>query len=62
MTRLKNFFLQYQLGLPIRIEIGIIGKVSLKIPWAGLFSQPIILCIEVITFYFNNNEQTTVTT
>ncbi|XP_053597427.1 intermembrane lipid transfer protein VPS13A [Microplitis demolitor] len=38
----------YQLGLPIRIEIGIIGKVSLKIPWAGLFSQPIILCIEDI--------------
>ncbi|XP_028982314.1 vacuolar protein sorting-associated protein 13A [Diachasma alloeum] len=38
----------YQLGLPIRIEIGIVGKVSLKIPWAGLFSQPIILNIEDI--------------
>ncbi|KAF7991246.1 hypothetical protein HCN44_002808 [Aphidius gifuensis] len=38
----------YQLGLPIRIEIGIIGKVSLKIPWASLFSQPIILCVEDI--------------
>ncbi|KAK0164246.1 hypothetical protein PV328_002894 [Microctonus aethiopoides] len=38
----------YQLGLPIRIEIGIVGKVTLKIPWAGLFSQPIILCIEDI--------------
>ena len=38
---------QYQLGLPIRVEIGIIGKVSLKIPWTGLFTQPIILAIEV---------------
>ncbi|XP_043273461.1 vacuolar protein sorting-associated protein 13A-like isoform X2 [Venturia canescens] len=38
----------YQLGLPIRVEIGIIGKVSLKIPWTGLFTQPIILSIEDI--------------
>ncbi|XP_033208533.1 vacuolar protein sorting-associated protein 13C-like [Belonocnema kinseyi] len=36
----------YQLGLPIRVELGLIGKISLKIPWAGLFSQPIILCVE----------------
>ena len=38
---------QYQLGLPIRVEFGLIGNISLKIPWAGLFSQPIILCVEV---------------
>ncbi|XP_078045899.1 intermembrane lipid transfer protein VPS13A isoform X2 [Augochlora pura] len=36
----------YQLGLPIRVEVGLIGKIVLKIPWFGLFSQPIILCIE----------------
>lgn len=36
----------YQLGLPIRIEIGLIGKIILKIPWSGLFSQPIVICIE----------------
>ncbi|XP_076243831.1 intermembrane lipid transfer protein VPS13A [Calliopsis andreniformis] len=36
----------YQLGLPIRVEVGLIGKIILKIPWSGLFSQPIILCIE----------------
>ncbi|CAK9815547.1 Intermembrane lipid transfer protein VPS13C [Anthophora plagiata] len=38
----------YQLGLPIRVEVGLIGKIILKIPWSGLFSQPIILCIEDI--------------
>ncbi|XP_077263954.1 intermembrane lipid transfer protein VPS13A isoform X2 [Temnothorax americanus] len=36
----------YQLGLPIRVEIGLIGKIILKIPWSGLFSQPIVICIE----------------
>ncbi|KZC14473.1 Vacuolar protein sorting-associated protein 13C, partial [Dufourea novaeangliae] len=36
----------YQLGLPIRVEVGVIGKIILKIPWSGLFSQPIVLCIE----------------
>ncbi|XP_011135861.2 vacuolar protein sorting-associated protein 13C-like isoform X2 [Harpegnathos saltator] len=38
----------YQLGLPIRVEIGLIGKIILKIPWSGLFSQPIVICIEDI--------------
>lgn len=38
---------QYQLGLPIKIEIGLIGKIILKIPWSSLFSQPIVICIEV---------------
>ncbi|OAD54827.1 Vacuolar protein sorting-associated protein 13C, partial [Eufriesea mexicana] len=38
----------YQLGLPIKVEVGLIGKIVLKIPWSGLFSQPIILCIEDI--------------
>ncbi|KAG7205210.1 hypothetical protein KM043_018296 [Ampulex compressa] len=38
----------YQLGLPIRVEVGLIGKIILKIPWSGLFSQPIVLCIEDI--------------
>ncbi|XP_011865236.1 PREDICTED: vacuolar protein sorting-associated protein 13A-like isoform X2 [Vollenhovia emeryi] len=36
----------YQLGLPIRVEMGLIGKIILKIPWSGLFSQPIVICIE----------------
>ncbi|XP_076670615.1 intermembrane lipid transfer protein VPS13A isoform X2 [Andrena cerasifolii] len=36
----------YQLGLPIKVEVGLIGKIVLKIPWSGLFSQPIVLCIE----------------
>ncbi|KOX79049.1 Vacuolar protein sorting-associated protein 13C [Melipona quadrifasciata] len=36
----------YQLGLPIKVEVGLIGRIVLKIPWSGLFSQPIILCIE----------------
>ncbi|XP_034193125.2 intermembrane lipid transfer protein VPS13A isoform X1 [Osmia lignaria lignaria] len=38
----------YQLGLPIKVEVGLIGKIVLKIPWAGLFSQPIVLCLEDI--------------
>ncbi|CAL7940918.1 unnamed protein product [Xylocopa violacea] len=38
----------YQLGLPIRVDVGLIGKIVLKIPWSALFSQPIILCIEDI--------------
>lgn len=45
--KLLTFGSQYQLGLPIRVEVGLIGKIILKIPWSGLFSQPIILCIEV---------------
>ncbi|XP_053983322.1 intermembrane lipid transfer protein VPS13C-like [Hylaeus volcanicus] len=36
----------YQLGLPIRVDVGLVGKIVLKIPWSGLFSQPIVLCIE----------------
>ncbi|XP_046422194.1 vacuolar protein sorting-associated protein 13A-like isoform X1 [Neodiprion fabricii] len=38
----------YQLGLPIKIKIGLIGKISLKIPWTGLTSQPVIVSIEDI--------------
>lgn len=44
---LVHLCFQYQLGLPIRVEIGLIGKIILKIPWSGLFSQPIVICIEV---------------
>ncbi|XP_076222912.1 intermembrane lipid transfer protein VPS13A isoform X2 [Nomia melanderi] len=36
----------YQLGLPIKVEVGLVGKIILKIPWSALFSQPIVLCIE----------------
>lgn len=43
---------QYQLGLPIRVEIGLIGKIILKIPWSGLFSQPIVICIEVWNYIY----------
>lgn len=45
---LVHLCFQYQLGLPIRVEIGLIGKIILKIPWSGLFSQPIVICIEVL--------------
>jgi len=48
MCILDELYLQYQLGLPIRVEIGLIGKIILKIPWSGLFSQPIVICIEVL--------------
>lgn len=45
---------QYQLGLPIKVEVGLIGRIVLKIPWSGLFSQPIILCIEVKDKQYTN--------
>ncbi|XP_015594990.1 vacuolar protein sorting-associated protein 13A isoform X2 [Cephus cinctus] len=38
----------YQLGLPIRVEIGLIGKINLKIPWTGLSTQPTTLSIQDI--------------
>ncbi|XP_047356214.1 vacuolar protein sorting-associated protein 13C-like isoform X2 [Vespa velutina] len=38
----------YQLGLPIRVEAGLIGKIILKIPWTGLLSQPVVIYIEDI--------------
>ncbi|XP_014604811.1 PREDICTED: vacuolar protein sorting-associated protein 13C-like [Polistes canadensis] len=38
----------YQLGLPIRVEAGLIGKIILKIPWTGLLSQPVVIHVEDI--------------
>lgn len=39
--------LQYELGLPIAVKKGIIGKVSLNIPWNRLCSQTSVVFLEV---------------
>ncbi|XP_041980096.1 vacuolar protein sorting-associated protein 13A-like isoform X3 [Aricia agestis] len=36
----------YELDLPIDVKIGTIGKVNLQIPWAGLYTQPVVMHIE----------------
>ncbi|RZF33558.1 hypothetical protein LSTR_LSTR008204 [Laodelphax striatellus] len=36
----------YELDLPIEVKVGTIGRVSLHIPWSGLYSQPVIVEVE----------------
>ncbi|XP_026749061.2 intermembrane lipid transfer protein VPS13A-like isoform X2 [Galleria mellonella] len=36
----------YELDLPIDVKIGTIGRINLQIPWAGLYTQPVIVHIE----------------
>lgn len=36
----------YELDLPIDVKIGTVGRVNLQIPWAGLYTQPVIVNIE----------------
>ncbi|XP_034828930.1 intermembrane lipid transfer protein VPS13A-like isoform X1 [Maniola hyperantus] len=36
----------YELDLPIDVKIGTIGKINLQIPWAGLYTQPVLVHIE----------------
>ncbi|KAK5650330.1 hypothetical protein RI129_001359 [Pyrocoelia pectoralis] len=38
----------YELNLPIKVKIGTIGKVWLKIPWNYLWNEPVLLTIEDI--------------
>ncbi|KAJ9582487.1 hypothetical protein L9F63_003180, partial [Diploptera punctata] len=38
----------YQLDIPIEVKVGTIGKISLSIPWTGLYTQPVILTLEDI--------------
>lgn len=42
-----NFFFQYELDLPIEVKVGVIGKISLNIPWTGLYTQSVIVSVEV---------------
>lgn len=42
------FYLQYELKLPIKVKVGTIGKIWLKIPWNYLWNDPIIVNIEDI--------------
>ncbi|XP_063908904.1 intermembrane lipid transfer protein VPS13C-like isoform X2 [Zophobas morio] len=36
----------YELGLPIEVKAGTIGKIWLQIPWTSLWSQPVVVNIE----------------
>lgn len=38
---------QYELGLPVEVKAGSIGKFNVNIPWNGLSSQPVVIKIEV---------------
>ncbi|KAB0792527.1 hypothetical protein PPYR_14486 [Photinus pyralis] len=38
----------YELNLPIKVKIGTIGKIWLKIPWNYLWNEPVVLTIEDI--------------
>ncbi|XP_075226529.1 intermembrane lipid transfer protein VPS13A-like [Lycorma delicatula] len=36
----------YELDLPIEVKVGTIGRISLHIPWSGLYTQSVLLEIE----------------
>ncbi|CAG5002581.1 unnamed protein product [Parnassius apollo] len=36
----------YELDLPIDVKIGTIGRVSLQIPWSGLYTNPVVVNID----------------
>lgn len=38
---------QYELDLPIEVKQGTIGRVALNIPWSGLYTESVIVTIEV---------------
>lgn len=38
--------LQYELDLPIEVKVGTIGKISLNIPWSGLYTQSVVVTVE----------------
>lgn len=44
----KNEKFQYELNLPIKVKIGTIGKIWLKIPWNYLWNEPVVINIEDI--------------
>ena len=48
------FNLQYELDIPIEVKVGTIGRISLSIPWTGLYTQPVILTLEVSEFTLLN--------
>lgn len=39
--------MQYELDIPIEVKVGTIGKISLSIPWTGLYTQPVTVILEV---------------
>ncbi|XP_066252577.1 intermembrane lipid transfer protein VPS13A-like [Euwallacea similis] len=43
----------YELGLPIEVKVGTIGKICLEIPWTALWSQPVTVTIEDIHMIVN---------
>lgn len=43
----KTYLFQYELGLPIFVRVGTVGKLSLNIPWNRLCNQTAVVTIEV---------------
>lgn len=41
---MKRF--QYELGLPIEVKAGTVGKIWLQIPWTCLWNQPVVVNID----------------
>lgn len=44
----SNSIFQYELNLPIKVKIGTVGKIWIKIPWNYLWNEPITVNIEDI--------------
>nr|CAD7393579.1 unnamed protein product [Timema cristinae] len=36
----------YELDLPIEVKVGTVGRISLNIPWSGLYTQSVIINVE----------------
>ncbi|RZC35875.1 vacuolar protein sorting-associated protein 13A-like, partial [Asbolus verrucosus] len=36
----------YELGLPVEVKAGTVGKIRLQIPWTSLWNQPVVVNIE----------------
>jgi len=39
--------LQYELDIPIEVKVGTIGRITLSIPWTGLYTQSVTMAVEV---------------
>jgi hypothetical protein len=47
MQDFLNLCLQYELDVPIEVKVGTIGRINLSIPWTGLYTQSVIVTVEV---------------
>lgn len=53
-----NVCLQYELDIPIEVKVGTIGRISLSIPWTGLYTQSVTVTVEVRMVWHSEDTDT----